>query len=114
MRIQTGIGHRPVTGVDSCIATAPEGLFIDGAFDLRVSGRLLPDLAELSHRMARSIGEKLRHATWCATDDPEIVEKVGMHGRPDCARCRSSVDQALSAIADTGKPLLVGELFWAG
>jgi hypothetical protein len=105
-----------VTGADSCIATVPPGLYVtvDGgppALDVRKLGRVLRGL---SNELAANINETLHHADWVITDDPVIVEEVGMHGRPDCGKCRASVDQALAMLADRREKLLVGALYWAG
>jgi len=115
--VRTTVEHRPVTGSDSAIITVPDRLYVrvgDGpaALDVRALGRLL---RQVSEEFARSIGETLHHADWTITDDPATVEEVGMHGRPDCVKCRASVDQALAYLAeDQTRTLLVGALYWAG
>lgn len=107
---------QPVAGGDSCIATVPDGVLVDtgGAEPLVVVQVLSPMLRRLGHDMAARIGERLHHADWVITDEPAIVEEVGMHGRPDCVSCRASVDQALATLAHKREPLLVGALYWAG
>jgi hypothetical protein len=114
--VRTLVEKRPVAGADSCIATVPPGLYVkvgDGppALNVQALGRVL---RRLSNEMAANINETLHHADWVITDDPAVVEEVGMHGRPDCGRCRSSVDQALAFLADRREKLLVGALYWAG
>lgn len=115
-QVRTRVEHRRVAGADSCIATVPPGVYTrlgDGppALNVPVLGRVL---RRLSEEMAGNIGETLHHAEWVITDDPKVVEEVGMHGRPDCGKCRSSVDQALAMLADRREELLVGALYWAG
>jgi hypothetical protein len=115
-RIRTLVEERPVAGADSCIATVPPGLYVNvgagpPALDARKLGRIL---RRLSNELAANIGETLHHADWVITDDPAVVEEVGMHGRPDCGKCRSGVDQALARLADRREDLLVGALYWAG
>jgi hypothetical protein len=107
--------QRPPVGSDSCIATVPPGVYArvgDGApaLDVPVLGKVL---RKLSEEMAANIGERLHHAEWVITDDPAVVEEIGMHGRPDCGKCRGSVDQALARLADRRQELLVGVLYWA-
>ncbi len=113
--VRTLVEKRLVTGADSCIATVPPGLYVkvgDGppALDVRKLGR---SLRSLSNDLAADIGEVLHHADWVITDDPAVVEEVGMHGRPDCGKCRASVDQALAMLAHRREKLLVGALYWA-
>lgn len=114
--VRTTREHRPVTGADSCIATVPPGLYVKvdngpPALDVRRLGR---SLRRLSEEMAGNIGEELHHADWVITQDPKVVEEVGMHGRPGCGKCRSGVDQALALLAHRKEDLLVGALYWAG
>lgn len=114
-RVQTHAMGRPIAGSDSCIATLPPGLTpaVAGqpALDVRSLGLML---RRLSQDMAAQIGETLHHADWVITADPAVVEEVGMHGNPDCVRCRASVDQALAHLADRPhEELLVGVLYWA-
>lgn len=115
--VRTTVEHRPVSGADSAIVSVPEGLYVKvgngpPALDIRALGRMLREVSEV---FARDIGETLHHADWTITGDPAMVEEVGMHGRPDCMRCRSSVDQALAYLAEAeGRTLLVGALYWAG
>lgn len=114
-RVHTGARGR-VTGVDSCIATVPAGIYVrtgggQPAINVRTLGAVL---RRLSKDMAANIGERLHHAEWTITQDPGVVEEVGMHGRPDCVRCRTSVDQTLAHLTEHRKDLLVGLLFWAG
>lgn len=118
-QVRTTADDRPVAGADSCIAGVPDTVYLErdvpelsaGTLNVALLGRML---RQLSHDMATNIGEMLHHADWVITDEPQVVEEVGMHGRPDCGRCRSSVDQALAVLADKREPLLVGVLYWAG
>lgn len=114
--VRTRVEDRPVTGSDSCIATVPPGLYVqvgDGppALDVRTLGTVL---RRLSEQQATAIGLTLHHADWTITDDPAVVEEVGMHGQPACVSCRASVDRALAHLADHRRDLLVGVLYWAG
>jgi hypothetical protein len=113
--VRTTAEKRPVAGADSCIATVPPRFYATpgderSPLDVRVMGAAL---RQLSEEQAAAIGETLHHADWTITDDPAVVEKIGMHGRPECLRCRGGVDQALAALADRRKKLLVGVLYWA-
>lgn len=106
----------PVAGSDSCIAMVPPGICVEiegqAAVNVPALGRILRALSEDG---AAGVGEALHHAEWVITGDPVVVEDVGMHGRPDCGRCRSAVDQALAYLAEApGRELLVGTLYWAG
>jgi hypothetical protein len=115
-QVRTSAEDRPVAGADSCIMTVPDGVLLpspsgEPAVNVRALGRVL---RQTSEELAASIGEVLHHATWQITKDPQVVEEVGMHGRPDCGRCRAGVDQALAHLANNGAELLVGVLYWAG
>lgn len=109
--VRTFNEHRPVASIDSCIATIPPAIFADdGTIDARLFGRAL---RMVSNECAANIHETLHHADWVITTDPDVIETIGMHGQPDCARCRASVDQALAAVNDHPEGLLVGALYWA-
>jgi hypothetical protein len=117
-QVRTAVEDRPVVGSDSCLMDVPAGLLLsrlDGgqpAVNIGLLGRVIRYLSEAA---ADEMGETLHHAEWYITTDAEQVEKLGMlHETQDCARCRSGVDQALARLADTGEPLLVGVLYWAG
>jgi hypothetical protein len=116
-QICTLVEHRPIGGVDSCIAKVPPWVYARVGDDPRVLvvSALGRGLRRLSEAAGVSIGETLHHADWWITDDAGMVERVGMHGNPRCVRCRASVDQALAALAagDVDE-LLVGTLWWAG
>ncbi|SRR6266704_5384924 len=106
--IRTTNEHRSVAGGDSCIASVPDGIYVqlgDGppAVNVAVLGRLL---RKVSEKLSTNLGEILHHAEWVITDDPAIVEERGMHGRPDCTTCRTGVDKALAHLAEGGDPLL--------
>lgn len=110
------IEDRPVAGADSCIAAPPDQIYLGrpgdtAALNVPVLARML---RQLGNDMASRIGETLHHADWVITDEADVVEEVGMHGRPDCVRCRASVDQALAHLKATQEPLIVGALYWAG
>lgn len=113
-RVHTRVQHRAISGKDSIIAEVPDRLYVTHAgrrvIVVQLLGRVLRRLAEES---ATSIGEVLHHAEFVITDDAAKVEELGMCGRPYCARCRASVDQALACLAAKKEPLLVGTLYWA-
>jgi hypothetical protein len=100
-------------GYDSAIVKVPPRWYLtvggEQVFLAQVAGR---QLRELSERFAASIGERLHHAQWTITGDPDEVRTLGlMH---DCASCRAGVDQALAILRDhPGAELAVGQLWWA-
>ncbi len=103
-----------IGGFDSMIVRADDadisslsgtinGHFVD-------SNSLTPKLVRYSHMAAARIGEKLHHADWTITDDQARVQELTlMH---DCPTCRAGCDQALSYMRDSGKAVLVGQLYW--
>lgn len=101
------------SGFDSAIVTVPARWYVTvagkPAFLARLAGR---DLRALSGKLAASIGEKLHHAEWTITSDPDEVKTLGlMH---DCASCRAGADQALAAMREhPGREMAVGQLWWA-
>jgi hypothetical protein len=101
------------TGYDAAIAKVPDGVYvtIDGqrVLNAKVAARALREIAELS---AARLGERLHHAEWTLTSDPEQVRTLGlMH---DCATCRAGVDQATAYLRETpGGEVAVGQLWWA-
>jgi hypothetical protein len=101
------------SGYDSAIAAVPDGcyLMIDGqrALKVNVLGRALRELSDAS---AANVGERLHHANWTLTTDPETVRRLGlMH---DCAACRAGVDQALARLREVPDgEIAVGQLWWA-
>lgn len=112
-KVATVYEHLPVTGVDSCIMSVPNAVFINtggtDTIDVRVLGQLLRQVSKAS---AEGVGEKLHHSDWVLTTDPGTVQSANIH---DCPRCRASVDQALAHLAaNPTEPLLVGTLYWAG
>jgi hypothetical protein len=66
----------------------------------------------MSALLAAGMGERLHHAEWTITSDPEQVSTLGlMH---DCPACRAGVDQALAFLRDNpGGEVAVGQLWWA-
>jgi hypothetical protein len=102
----------PPSGFDSVIAVMPSEFYVqidDGepAFAAVQFARYVRDLSE---DQARRMGERLHHAEWINTRDPEVVRQRGlMH---DCDECRAWVEKALSLIAE-GNELMVGQLWWA-
>lgn len=101
-------------GFDSAIASVPARFWLDDPGGVRVldAGAACDALRELSGKLAASIGERLHHADWVITTDPDEVQTLGlMH---DCARCRAGVDQALAAMREhPGREMAVGQLWWA-
>jgi hypothetical protein len=84
---------------------------VDGerALVAQLAGR---DLRGMSALLAAGMGERLHHAEWTITSDPEQVSTLGlMH---DCPACRAGVDQALAFLRDNpGGEVAVGQLWWA-
>jgi hypothetical protein len=70
------------------------------------------DLRVISEHLAERTGERLHHAEWTFTDDPELVKALGaVH---DCARCQAGTDQALAFLREhPGREVAVGHLWWA-
>jgi hypothetical protein len=74
-----------------------------------VAGR---DLRLLSDAGAKMVGEKLHHADWVLTDDPEQVTAIGM--THDCDRCRDGTARALAWLAENpGGKIAAGLLYWS-
>jgi hypothetical protein len=100
-------------GFDSAITLVPPRWYVTlngkPAFLAQLAGR---DLRKVSERLAADIGERLHHAEWTVTGDPQQVKTLGlMH---DCASCRAVVDQALAFLRDNpGGEVAVGQLWWA-
>jgi hypothetical protein len=100
-------------GFDSACIKVPARWYVtvDGerAFVAQLAGG---ELRHVSERLAASIGERLHHAEWTITDDPDEVRTLGlMH---DCAACRAGVDQALAFLRDNPDgEVAVGQLWWA-
>lgn len=101
------------SGSDSVI------MYVPGRWYVTVNGKraLLArtasrDMREVSERSAANLGERLHHAEWAITSDPEEVTTLGlMH---DCPVCRAGVDQALAFLRDNpGGEVAVGQLWWA-
>lgn len=102
-----------VGGFDSVIALAPEELYVEveGNRTL-VMNRLATLLQSLSEDGARTVNERLHHAEWVLTSDPELVRTKGL--AHDCAACRSGVDQATAYLRENPDgEVLVGMLYWA-
>jgi hypothetical protein len=99
-------------GFDSSIITVPPGWYAtiggERVFLAQLAGKML---RQLSERQAANLGEKLHHAEWTITSDPEQVRTLGlMH---DCPTCRA-VDQALAHLRDhPDGEFAVGQLWWA-
>lgn len=112
--VRTLVEDQPVAGCDSIIASMPDGLYVtvEGkkALAVQMLGRWLRMLAE---RSVESIGERLHHAEFVITGDPEVVRTRGL--AHDCVECRAGVDKALAALAENPQmEMAVGTLFWAG
>lgn len=110
--VMTGAEGEP-TGFDSVITKVPARWYatVDGepVFLAQLAGR---ELRAESENIAAGMGEKLHHAEWTITGDPDEVRTLGlMH---DCATCRAGVDQALGFLRDNlAGELAVGQLWWA-
>jgi hypothetical protein len=75
----------------------------------QVAGR---DLRHLSEYGATMVGEKLHHADWVLTDDPEQVTAIGM--THDCDRCRTGTARAVAWLAENpGGKIAAGLLYWS-
>jgi hypothetical protein len=100
-------------GSDTAIVSAPvrwyTALGAERALIARLAGA---DLRVISEHLAERMGERLHHAEWTFTDDPELVKALGaVH---DCARCRAGTDQALAFLREhPGREVVVGHLWWA-
>jgi hypothetical protein len=113
LSIRTRAQGKP-TGFDSAIAQVPGRWYVTvngkPAFLAQLAGR---DLRKLSEQLAADIGEKLHHAEWTITSDPERVSTLAM--LHDCASCRAGTDQALAYLRDNpGSEVAAGQLWWAG
>jgi len=113
LTVMTGAEGDP-TGFDSAIASVPGRLWhVTAAGErillLSVARR---ELRELSEKLAAGSRERLHHADWVITADPDEVAALGlMH---DCASCRAGVDQALARMREKpGTDMAVGQLWWA-
>lgn len=113
--VLTSAQDRPVAGLDAMIASLPEQVWqrLSG-FDADVqSWVLMGMLRQMSREVAAKMGERLHHADWWVTRDPELIEQIGM--AHDCVSCRASVDQALAHVAEKpDEDLVAGVLYWAG
>jgi hypothetical protein len=100
-------------GFDSAITLVPARWYADvageRAFVVQLAGR---DLRGMSEGIAAGMGERLHHAEWTITDDPDEVRTLGlMH---DCVTCRFGVNQALAFLRDNPDgEVAVGQLWWA-
>lgn len=116
IHIRTDLESRPVSGMDTLIATMPEGFYVefgvpgDRALKIQQFGVWL---RKLSESQAKSLGEELHHADFVITTSPATVQARGaMH---DCETCRSGVRMALRKLREQpDRELLVGALYWAG
>lgn len=101
------------TGSDTAIVSVPGRWYVplgaERAFLARQAGI---DLREISERMAADMGERLHHAQWTVTGDPELVKSLGaVH---DCVTCRAGMDQALAYLRERpDSEVAVGHLWWA-
>jgi hypothetical protein len=113
LTVTTGAEGEP-SGFDSAITTVPARLWhVTAAGErillLSVARR---ELRELSERLAAGGSERLHHADWVITADPDEVAALGM--MHDCATCRAGVDQALARMREEpGTDMAVGQLWWA-
>jgi hypothetical protein len=109
----TGSAEGKPSGFDAAITRVPARWYvtIDGQRVLNAvqAGR---DMRDMSAAFAAGISEKLHHAEWTITGDPDEVTTLGlMH---DCASCRAGVDQALTFLRENpGGEVAVGQLWWA-
>lgn len=104
-----------VSGSDSAMLGVPDEVFVTlgGKPVLNVSA-LSTFLRDFSEQHAAEIGEVLHHAKWQITADPELIRKIGLGAAGDgCDACQQGVDKALAAVAESGKPILAGTLYWA-
>jgi hypothetical protein len=101
------------TGYDSSILTVPDALYVtingERVFLAREAAAFL---RKLSERQAADLEERLHHAEWTITSDPEQVRTLGlMH---DCAGCRLGVRKALAYLQENPDgEVAVGQLWWA-
>lgn len=112
--IKTTLDSRPVTGQDSVILKLPSYLYeiIDGQPTYYMD-RIGYYLREQSEWGAANVAERLHHADWTMTTDPETVRDLGLQHQ--CATCQAGVDQALAVLRDNPSQLIaVGVLYWAG
>jgi hypothetical protein len=113
LTVMTGAEGEP-TGFDSAIASVPTRLWHvtetgERILLLSVARR---ELRELSEKLAANISERLHHADWVITADPDEVAALGM--MHDCATCRGGVDRALARMREEpGTDMAVGQLWWA-
>jgi hypothetical protein len=113
LQVMGSAGGEPA-GYDSTIIKVPGRWYadVDGgrAFVVQLAGR---DLREGSESIAAGMGERLHHAEWTITSDPDEVRTLGlMH---DCPTCRAGVDQALTFLRENlDGEVAVGQLWWAG
>lgn len=113
--VATGREGRPIAGLDTVIAPAPDGLYatVEGKRAI-VARRLHPLLRNLSEDGAAKVGEELHHAEWIITTDPDVVQTTAITSH-DCVTCRAGADQAAAFMKEhPGAEILVGVLYWAG
>jgi hypothetical protein len=112
MSIMTGERGEPA-GADTAIVSAPLRWYavLEGkqALIARLAGA---ELRVISEHLAERMSERLHHAEWTFTSDPELVRSLGtVH---DCARCRAGADQALTFLRENpDREVAVGHLWWA-
>lgn len=109
----TSARGRP-SGYDSAVISVPARWYLapgaEQVFLAQVAGR---DLRKISERLAASVGERLHHAEWTVTGDPELVKALAVmhHG---CVTCESGKDQALAYLrGNPGSEVAAGQLWWA-
>jgi hypothetical protein len=116
LHIRTGREDRKISGMDTLIATMPQGFYAEfgvpgeRALKIQQFGEWLRKLAE---SQAKNLGEELHHADFVITTSPTTVQARGaMH---DCEKCRAGVRSALRVLRENPeRELLVGALYWAG
>lgn len=113
LSILTGERGEP-SGFDSAIIGLHDEVYaaLPGGGRVFLAAGLAAVLREVSGQLAAGLGERLHHAEWVITSDPEQVRALGlMH---DCASCRAGVDQALALLRERpDAELAVGRLWWA-
>lgn len=111
LSIVTGATGDPA-GSDSALIAVP-GYMYATVKGVRVflAQRAARELRMISENFAARAGERLHHAEWSVTRDPEQVKASMVH---DCVRCQAGVDQALALLREhPHAEVAVGRLWWA-